>query len=140
MLGAFFFGLPGVGLARAYAWSVLVHELVMVGVMYGAARIHFGRWAGLMAGVLALCDPGDWWVGGNYSRFEIGMWIQALATALLLGGLALWPLAAESGRWRLALPAGAAIGRAIVASIRRWRCWGAWLPCRCWPPSAAYRS
>jgi len=105
--------LPGVPLQATGAYCALLAMLSMVLACYLAGRLSFGKWVGLIAGALALFDPGGWWVGGHFMAVEVGMWIQTVSAALTVAGLALWPRAvARGGAW---VPlSGAALGAAVL--------------------------
>jgi hypothetical protein len=106
--------LPGVSLERAHAWSLWLAMLSISFACYLAARLHFGRTVALIAGFLALFDPGDWWAGGHTSTVDVGMWIQTVCTAWVVLGLALWPIAVQTGRRVHIVLAGVALGVGVL--------------------------
>ncbi len=106
--------LPGVSLPVAYAWTIFLVLLLGVLAVFGAARLHLSRGAGLLAGLFALLDPGGWWVGGHEFTVKVGVWPAAPAASLVLLALALVPAAVRSGSVRrLAVP-GLLIGAGVL--------------------------
>ena len=72
LFGALIHRIFNIGWERAYAWTLLLQVHSVVLALYFAARLHYSRFAGLIAGLLGLLDPGGWWVGGHFSDIEGG--------------------------------------------------------------------
>lgn len=106
--------LPGVSLERAYAWTMLLVELVTVLGVWAIARLYYGRGVALVAGAMALFDPGSWGVGGYAFTTDIGVWPSAVSIVLGSVALALLPRAALAGTFRAALLPGALFGVAVL--------------------------
>jgi hypothetical protein len=114
LFGALIHRIFNIGWERAYAWTLLLQVHSVVLALYFAARLHYSRFAGLIAGLLGLLDPGGWWVGGHFSDIEVGMWIQSFSTSFLIAGLALWPVAVERPSARLVATSGVLLGFAVL--------------------------
>lgn len=77
----------GCALGTAHIAWLLLCLAAMPLACHQVARHHFGELAGAMAGIAALFDPGDWWVGGHGAVMEIGMAVQTLSAALSVWAL-----------------------------------------------------
>lgn len=80
--------LAGLSLTAAQSIWLLLCLVSMPWAVHALARRHLGEWGGALAGLLALYDPGEWWVGGHFQVMEAGMAVQNLSTALTLLALA----------------------------------------------------
>jgi hypothetical protein len=114
LLVAAIHALPGVSLDRAYAWAMLLVELATVLAVWAVARLHYGRAVALVAGVMALFDPGAWGVGGYVFTTDIGVWPSAVSIVLGIVALALVPRAVERGTLRAAIAPGVLLGVGVL--------------------------
>ena len=146
-----FFRVVTFGLASwetAYCWALLTSILVYPAALYALGRRVGGPLAGLVAGVLALVDRGDYLQSGWSFSIDWGVWAMGLSFSLCL--LVIWALdrlAERPSRGRVAalalLSGGALIGHpmaipilgiviplqlAWTAAARGFRTTVAWLP------------
>jgi hypothetical protein len=107
--------LPFVSLTTAYAWTLFLFLACGQALaVYFAGRLLESRAVGVLAAVMALCDPGSPLYGGWEWNIHTGVWLAAVSTAGTLLGIAL-ALAAlrDHSRPRL-VAAGLLLGFCVV--------------------------
>lgn len=102
------------GLETIYAHTLWVALAVVVLCVWGSVRLHYGKGAAWLAGMLALIDPGELWYGGHLSFFQVGLWETSVAAALVMLGLATAVSATQQGRRGLLLATGGLLGCATL--------------------------
>ncbi|MBN2531016.1 MAG: hypothetical protein JXR76_31810 [Deltaproteobacteria bacterium] len=75
---------------RVYAYSFLLSMFIWHNTVYGAGRLIKNRTTGLIAGLLAVVDPGAYFQGGNNFAVYWGVWPSCVAGGLCLFGAALF--------------------------------------------------
>ena len=107
--------LPGVSATTAYAWTILAAVLLQALGVYAAARLHFSRAVGVLAGLRALFDPGDWWIGGHFFMIGVGVWVSCVAALMTLLAIAVLCRARSIGDARTFVAGGLLLGLATLA-------------------------
>jgi len=92
-LGLLDFG-QAYGIAFFLLWVLLGYSV------YRFACVGFGKWVGVLAGILYMTDTASYRFGGWVYTAEWGVWPQALATGFTLLAMARLPQLMESKRWR----------------------------------------
>lgn len=87
-------------LEQAYGVAFFLLWVLLGYSVYRFACVGFGRWVGVLAGVLYMTDTASYRFGGWVYTAEWGVWPQALATAFTLLAMARLPQLMESKRWR----------------------------------------
>ncbi len=72
---------------RAYGLAFVGFYVLSAWCLYDLGRRFFGRFAGFVAALLWLLDPGAWEQGGWHYQVFYGVWGQSLAQTLLLPAL-----------------------------------------------------
>ncbi|QED33929.1 hypothetical protein FRD00_18765 [Persicimonas caeni] len=87
-------------LGQAYGVAFFLLWVLMGYSVYAFARVGFGRWVGVLGGVLFMADTASYRFGGWVYTAEWGVWPQALSTAFALLAMARVPSLLRESRWR----------------------------------------
>ncbi len=87
-------------LSQAYGVAYWLFWVLVGYSVYRFATVGYGRWVGLLAGILFMTDTASYRFGGFVYAAEWGVWPQSLSTVWAMLAMARVPKLMRGARWR----------------------------------------
>lgn len=101
-------------LEQAYAWGIWIFWFLGGYAVYRFGANAFGRWGGLLAGILFMTDTAANRIGGWYFAMEWGVWPMSFSVVLSVWAMSRVPRLMTETKWRDVAIFGLLMAAALV--------------------------